>query len=156
MGAPCLSRPKEPSLSSPAGALLLLDSWHFPHNRAIPSLASPITNVGRAESVCCLGSAAKFRGDHESAQIHPCDNFCNRNGWVLSQHLWAQTRKIAQHHPSPKFSSFCTFSWNLTVAGAHLYRSRCHLCHWYRPTEEEHRMAFAPLAPTDSKDHLIL
>ena len=98
MGTLCLSRPKEPSLLSPASALLLLDSWRSPHSPALPSLASPTSDYDRAENVCCPGSAAKPRGDHESAQTRPCDKLCNKNDWVLSQHLWAQSQKIAQRH----------------------------------------------------------
>ena len=79
-----------------------------------------------------------------------------QNDRVLSQHLWAQSWRIAQHHSSPKFSSFCTFSWNVTVAEAHLCRSRCNLCHWCCPTEEEHGMTSVLLAPIFSKLHLIL
>ena len=94
MGTPCLSRPKGPSLSSPAGVLLLLDSWPSPHNPALPSLASPISNVGRAESVCCPRRVAKFRDDHESAQTRPCDKFCGRHDWVFSQHLWASHKEL--------------------------------------------------------------
>ena len=78
MGTPFLSRPKEPSLYSSAGALLLLDSWCSPNNPAPPSLLSPTSDVGRAENSSCPGSAAKFRGDNESAQTHPCDQFRNR------------------------------------------------------------------------------
>ena len=117
MGTPCLSRPKKPSLSSIAGALLLLDSWRSPHSPAFPSLASPTSDVGRAESVCCPGSAAKLRGDNESTQTRPCDKICNKNDWILSQYLWAQSQRIAQHHSSPELSSSCTFSWNVTDAG---------------------------------------
>ena len=155
MGIPCLSRPKKPSLFSPAGAVLLLDSWRFPHSPALPSLASPTSDVDRAESVCCPGSAAKSRGDHESAQTRPCDKLCNKNDWVLSQDLWTQSQRIAQHHSSPRFSSFCTFSWIVIVAGAHLCRSRRHSCHWGCPAEEEHGMAPVLLAPICSKHHLI-
>ena len=156
MCAPCLSRPKEPSLSSLAGALLLLDSWRSRHSPEFPSLASPNSDVGRVESLCCPGSAAKFRGDHGSAQTRPCDKICSRNEWVLLQHLWAQSQRNAQHHFFPKFSSFCTFSWNVNVAGAHLCRFRRHLCHRCRPTDEEHVMASVLHAPIDSKHHLIL
>ena len=156
MGSPCLSRPKEPSLSSPAGALLVVDSWHSPHNPALPSLVSPTSDVGRGDSVCCPGSAAKFRGDHESAQTRPCNNFDNRNDWVLSQHLWAQSQRTAKHHSPPRLFSSSTSSWNITVAGVQPCRSRRPLCHWYRPTEEEHEMSSTLLAPTDSKDYLIL
>ena len=136
MGTRCLSRPKELSLSSPAGALFLLDSSHSHLNPELPSLASPTPDVGRAENVCCPRSAAEFRGDHESARTHPCDKYDNRNDWVLSQHLWTQSQKTVQHHLPPKFSSSCTFSWNVTVAGAQQYRSHRHLCHSYRPTGE--------------------
>ena len=156
MGTPCLSRPKEPSLSSLAGALLLLDSWNSPHSPALPGLASPTSNVDRAESVCCPGSAAKSRGDLEGAPTHPCDKFCNKNDWVWSQHQWAQSERIAQHHSSPKLSSFCTFSWNVTVTGAHQHRFRHHLCQWCRATEEEHGKASVRLAPVGSKHHLTL
>ena len=34
----------------------------------------------------------------------------------------------------PSFLHFVRFFWNATVAGAHLYRSRHHLCHWCSPT----------------------
>ena len=80
----------------PPGALLLLDSWHSRHNPALPSLASPTSGAGRTESVCCPRSAAKLRGDHESAQTRPCDKFCNKNDWVLSQHLWPQS--VTKNH----------------------------------------------------------
>ena len=123
MGTPCLSRPKEPSLFSPAGALLLLDSWRSPHSPALHSLASPTSDVDRSESVCCPGNAAKSRGDHESAQTLPCDKFCNKNDLVLSHYLWDQLQRIAQHHSSPILSSFCMFSRKVTVAGAHLRHS---------------------------------
>ena len=156
MGIPCLSPAKEPSLSSLAGALLLLDSWRSPRSPERPSLASPTSNAGHAESVCCPGSAARSRGDHEAAQIRPCDKFCKKNDWVLSQHLWAQSQKIAQHHSSTKLSSFCTFSSNVTVAGAHQYRSHHHLCQWWRPTEEEHEKASVVFAPVGPKHHLTL
>ena len=156
MGSRCLSRPKEPSLSSVAGALPLLDSWRSPHSQALPSLLSPTSNVGRAESVCCPGSAAKSHGDHELALTRPYDKFCRRKDWVLSQHLWAQSQRIAQHHSFPKLSSSYTISCNVTAARAHQHRFRHHLCQWYRPTEEEHGMAFLPPAPVDSKRHLIL
>ena len=156
MGTPCLSRPKEPSLSSLAGALLLLDSWRFSFSPELPSLASPSPDAGHAESVCCPGSAAKSGDDHESAQTCPCDKLCNKNDLVLSQHLWAQSQRIAQRHSSPKLSSFCTFSWNVTVAGAHQYRSHHHLCQWSRPTEEEHEKASVLLVPVGSKHHLTL
>ena len=156
MGTPCLSRPKEPSLSSLVGALPLLGSWRSPHSQALPSLVSPTSNVGCAENVCCPGSAAKFRGDHESAQTRPCDKFCKKSDCVLSQHVWAQSQRIAQHHSFPKLSSSYTFSWNVNVAGAEQYRSRHHSCHWCRPTEEEHGIASVLLAPIGSKHHLIL
>ena len=156
MGTPCLSRPKEPSWSSLAGALPLLDSWRFPHSQALPSLASPTANVDRAESVCCPGSAAKSRDDHESAQKRPCDKFCSKNDWDLSQHLSAQSQRVAQRHLFPKLASFCTSSSNVTSAVAHQHHSRHHSCQWYRPTEEEHGMASVPPAPTDSEHHLIL
>ena len=150
MGTPCLSRPKEPSLSSPAGALLLLDSWRSPHNPALPSLASPTSNADRPES------AAISRGYHESARTRPCEKFCNKNDWVLSQHQWAQSQRIAQHHSSPKLPSSCTFFWNVTAAGAHQHRFRHHLCQWCRPIEEEHVKASDRLAPVDSKHLLTL
>ena len=102
MGTPCLSRPKEPSLSSPAAALLLLRSWCSPHSPALPSLASPTSNVDRAESVYCPGSAAKSRGDHESAPTRPCDKFCSKNDSVMLQHQWAQSQRMAQHQSFPK------------------------------------------------------
>ena len=114
---------------------------HSPHNPTLRSLAAPTSEVGRAESVCCPGSAAKSRGGHESAQTCPCDKFCNKIDWALSQHLCAQSQRTAQHHSSPKLSSSCTFSWNVTVAGVHLYCSCHHSCHWCRPTEEEHWLA---------------
>ena len=156
MGTPRLSRPKEPSLFSSSGALLLLGSWCSPHSPALPSLASPTSDVDRAESVCCLGSAAESCVGHESAQTRPCDKFCNKNDWVLLQHMRAQSQRIAQHHSSHKLSSFCTFFWNVTVSAAHLCRSCRHLCNWCRPTEEEHGMASVLLAPIGSKRHLIL
>ena len=156
MGTPCLARPKEPSWSSLAAALLPLDSWYSPHSQAIANLVSPTSTVGRAESVCCPGSAVKPRGDHESAQTRPCDKFCNENYWVLSQHLSAQSKRIDQHHSFPKLSSSCTFSWNVTVAGAHQHCSRHHLCQWYRTTEKEHGMASVQLVPIGPKNHLIL
>ena len=83
-----------------------------------------------------LGSAAKIRGDHESAQTHPCQKFANRIDRVLSQHLSAQSQETAQHHSPPKPSSSCTSSWNVNVAGARPCRSRHNLCQRYRPTEE--------------------
>ena len=156
MATPCLSRPKEPSWSFLAGALPLLDSWCSPHSQALPSLVFPTSNVGRAESVCCLGSAAKSRGDHEFAPTRPCDKFCNKKDWVLSQHLWAQSQRIAQHHSFNKLASSCTFFWNVTAGEAHQHRSRHHVCQWYRPTAEEHGMASVPPAPVDSKRLLIL
>ena len=156
MGTPCLSQPKESSLSSLAGALLLLDSWHSPHSPALPSLTSPTSNADRAESACCPGSAAQSHVDHESAPTGPCDKFCNKNDWVLLQQQWAQSQRIAQHQSSPKLSSSCTFSWNVTVAGAHQNRFRHHLCQWCRPIEEEHEKASVRLAPVDSKHHLTL
>ena len=51
-GTPCTSRPKVPSLSSLVVAPLLLNSWHFPHNPTLPSLASPTSDVGQGENVC--------------------------------------------------------------------------------------------------------
>ena len=102
MGTTCLSRPKEPSLSSPAGTLPLLDSWHSPRNPALPSLASPISSVGRAESVCCPGSAANFRGDHESVQTCPCDNFYNSNDWVLPNNFCGPSHKELPNTASPQ------------------------------------------------------
>ena len=116
MGTPCLSRSKEPSWSFLAGALPLLDSWCSPHSQGLRSLMFPTSNVGRAESVCCLGSVAKSRGDHELALTRPYDKFCSRNDWVWSQHLWAQSQRIAQHHSFPKLSSSYTTSWNVTIA----------------------------------------
>ena len=85
MGTPCLSQPKEPSLSSLAGALLLLDSGRSPHSQALPNLASPTSDVGLTESVRCPGSAAKSRGDHFSAQSRPCGKFCKKRlGFVAT------------------------------------------------------------------------
>ena len=133
-----------------------MDSWRSPHNPALPSLASPTSNADRAESVCCPESAASSRGDYESAPIRPCDKFCNKNDWVLSQHQWAQSQRIAQHHSSPKLFSSSTFSWNVTAAGAHQHRYRHHLCQWCRPFEEEHEKAYVRLAPVDLKHHLAL
>ena len=79
-----------------------------------------------------------------------------KNDWVLSQHLWAQSQRIAQRHSLPKLFSFSTSSWNVTCAVAHQHHSHHHLCQWYRPTEEEHGMATVPPAPVHSKPHLIL
>ena len=156
MGTPCLSRPKEPSLSSLAGALLLLDSWCSPHSPALPNLASPTSTVDRAENVGCPGSAAKSLGDHESAPTRPCDKFCKKMTGFCRNICGSQSQRISQHHSSPKLSSFYTFSLNVTSAGAQHYRFRRHFCQWYRPTEEEHGMASVPLAPIGSKHHLIL
>ena len=128
----------------------------FPHGQALPSLVFPTSNVGRAENVCCPGSAAKSRGDHESALTRPYDKFCSRNDWVWSQHLWAQSQRIAQRHSFPKLSSSYTTSGNVTAAEAHQHGFRHHLCQWYRPAEEEHEMTSVPPAPVDSKRHLIL
>ena len=97
---------KKPSLSSPFSALLLLDSWLSPHNPAVPSLVPTNSDVGRGENVCCPGSAAKFRGDHESAKTRPCDKLDNRNEWVLSQHLRAHSQKTAQPCSPPSFFPF--------------------------------------------------
>ena len=156
MGIPCLSRPKEPSLSSLAGSLLLLGLWCSPHSPALPSLASPTSTAGREVSVCCPGIAAKSRGDHESAPTRPCYKLCSKNDWVLSQQQWAQSQKIAQQHSFPKLSSFYTFSLNVIVAGAHQHRFRDHLCQWCRPTQEEHGKASVLLAPVGSKHHRTL
>ena len=54
-------------ITFPDFALLKLDSWYSPHNPAILSLASPTSDVGRGEKVCCPGSTAKLSGDQESA-----------------------------------------------------------------------------------------
>ena len=116
---------------------------------------SPTANVDRAESVCCPGSAAKSRDDHESAQKRPCDNFCSKNDWALSQHLSAQSQRIAQRHSFPKLASSCTSSSNVTSAVAHQHHSRHHSCQWYRPTKQVHEMASVPPAPVDSEHHLI-
>ena len=157
MGIPCLSRPKEPSLSSLAGALLLLDSWRSPQNSpALPSLASPTSDVGCSKSVCCSESAVKYRGDHESAQTRPCDKFYNKNDWVFVATSVSPVTKKRPTSLAPNFSSFCTFSWNVTVAGAQQHHSRHHSCQWYRPTEEEHGMVSVPPAPVDSEHHLPL
>ena len=115
---------------------------------------SPTSDVGRAESVCCRGGVAKSRGDHELARTRPCDNFFNKNDWVLSQHLWAQSERIPQHHSFPMLASSYMFFWKVTAA--HQHRSRRHLCRWYHPTEEEHGMPSVQLAPANSKHHLIL
>ena len=87
---PCLSRPKESSLLSPAVAPLLQDSSLSPHSPTLSSLASPISDAGRVEKACCPGSVTKLRCDHESKRRRPCDKYGNRNGWALSQYLWAQ------------------------------------------------------------------
>ena len=109
----------------PAGALLLLDSWHSPRNPALRSPVSPISDAGCAESVCCPGSAAKFRDDHESAQTRPWDKFWNRMGFVATS-----VGPVTKNCPitlAPKLCSSCTVFWNVTVAGIHPYRSRRHL-----------------------------
>ena len=69
-------------------------------------MASPTSDVGRGENVCCPGSAAKFRGDHESAHRHTSDKHSNRNGWVLLQHLWAQSQKTAHYYWHPGLFHF--------------------------------------------------
>ena len=90
-----VSSTMKPSLSSPVVALLRLDSWHSPHNQALSSLLSPTSDVGRRETVCCLESAAKVRGNLESAQTRPCDKYGKRYGCLLSQNLWVQSQRTA-------------------------------------------------------------
>ena len=156
MGTPSPSRPREPSLFPLAGAEFLPDSWHSPRNAALPSLVSPTSNVGRAESACCPGSAVKSHDGHELAPRRLFGKFCSRNDWALSKHLSAQPQKIAQHYSPPKPSSSCTSSWNEDFDGAPPSRSRRHLCLWSQATEEQHGMDPAQHVPVASKHHLIL
>ena len=90
---PCLSRPMEPLLFSPAVALPLQDSWHSPYYPTLPSLASPTLNVGRVKNAGCLGSFANFRRAHESEQRRPYNKYSKKNSWAFSKYLWAQSRK---------------------------------------------------------------
>ena len=146
------------------GALMIFSRWRstsaglmmFPSYSSTSQLGISNRKRWSRESVCCPGSTAKSRGDHESAPTRPCGKFCNKNDWVLSHHQWAQSQRSAQHHSFPNLSSSCTFSWDVTVAGAHQHRFRHHLCQWCRPIEEEHEKASVWLAPVDSKHHLTL
>ena len=81
-------------LFSPAVAPLLQDSGQSLHNRTLPSLASPTSDIGCVENACCPGNVAIFRGDHESVQRRPCNKYGKRNSWALSQHMWAQSKNL--------------------------------------------------------------
>ena len=155
-GTPCLSRPKEPLIFSPAVAPLLQDSWHSLHNPTFLSLASPTSDVGCVENACCFGRVSKFRGDHESVRRRTCDRYDNRNGCTLSQYLWAQSQNTDQHHWYLTFSSFSKFFWTPFFAGAHRCHSHRRLCRWCHPIEEQHGSASALPAPTSSERHLNL
>ena len=156
MSTPCLSRPKEPSLFSPVVALLLQDSWRFPQNPTLPSLASPTSNIGRVEKACSFGSVAKLYGDHESVQRRPCNKYGNINDWAQSHYLWAQSQKTDQHHWAPKPFTFYKSSWTAFFAGDHPCYFQRRFCRWCHPVDEKHGTVSAPPAPTGSKQHLIL
>ena len=80
----------------------------------------------------------------------------NRNGWALSQCLWAQSQKTDQHHWSPTLCSFCTSFRTAFFAGAQPCHSHRRLCRWFHPIEEQHRTASAVPTPTGSRYILIL
>ena len=143
-------------ISSPGVAPLLLDSWHSPHKPAFPSVASRTSDVGRGEKFCCPGSAAKIRGDHESTQRHPCHKYGNRNGWVLSQRLWAQSQQNCPTSLAPEsFLHFvCRFGPQSSTGLTHV--TLIAACVTGVPNRGTVGTASALLAPTGSKHHLIL
>ena len=156
MGIPCLSQPKEPSLSSLAGTLLLLDSWRSPGiSQHFPAWClQPQTLIARkiffALEVPQILVVTMSQHRHvlvTNSAIKMTRFCCNIRGL---------SHKESPNITRPKFSSFCTFFWNVTAAGADVNCSHWHLCKWCRPTEEEHGMASFLLAPIVSKHHLIL
>ena len=124
------SRPKQPSLSSPAVTILLQDSWHPPQSPTLPSLASPTSNFGRVEKTCCPVRVAKFRGDHESEQRRPYDKYCNEKSWAFFLTSVSPVKKIDRHHWSPTPSSFYMSVCIAFFDGAHPCHFQHYLCHF--------------------------